>query len=302
MKAQVTAALLRAASYLPLNVARALGRGLGRCAWWLGGSPRRVTERNIGLAFPELSADEQTRLARRSLQATGELAVEMGFIWNRSWSEVRSHILEVRGEDAVREALAQGRGVMMLGPHLGNWEVVGLHISELGESVALYEPPHMQALDAMVRGARERSGTTLVPTDAKGLVTLVRALKKGAIAGILPDQVPPVVESGENAPFMGISCFTMTLASKLLARSGALAFFGFAERIPGGYRLHYIPASPDIYSEDIAVSLKALNDGVEHCLRLCPSQYQWEYKRFRERPRGSIDVYAKSWRPEHGTS
>lgn len=302
MKAQVTAALLILASYLPLELCRSLGRGLGRCAWWLGGSPRRVTQRNIGLAFPELSAAEQTRLACRSLQATGELAVEMGYIWNRPWETVRTHILEVRGGDAVREALASGSGVMMLGPHLGNWEVVGLHISEFGESVALYEPPHMQALDSMVRGARERSGTSLVPTDAKGLVTLVRALKKGAIAGILPDQVPPVVESGENSPFMGISCFTMTLASKLLVRSGALAFFGFAERVPGGYRLHYIPASPEIYSEDLAVSLKALNDGVEKCLRVCPSQYQWEYKRFRERPRGAIDVYAKGWQPEHGTS
>lgn len=302
MKAQVTAALLTLASYLPLELCRSLGRGLGRCAWWLGGSPRRVTQRNIGLAFPELSDAEQRQLACRSLQATGELAVEMGYIWNRPWQTVRTHILEVRGGDAVRKALASGRGVMMLGPHLGNWEVVGLHISEFGESIALYEPPHMQALDSMVRGARERSGTTLVPTDAKGLVTLVRALKKGAIAGILPDQVPPVVESGENSPFMGISCFTMTLASKLLVRSGALAFFGFAERVPGGYRLHYIPASPEIYSDDLAVSLKALNDGVEKCLRVCPSQYQWEYKRFRERPRSAIDVYAKGWRREHGTS
>jgi KDO2-lipid IV(A) lauroyltransferase len=293
--------LLTLSSFLPLGLSRWLGRALGSLAWWIGGSARRVTERNIGLAFPELAESERRRLAKRSLQATAELAAEMGYIWNRPWSTVRSHILEVHGAEAVRDALADGRGVMMLGPHLGNWEVVGLHISELGTSVALYEPPHMQALDTMVRRARQRSGSTLVPTDARGLATLVRALKQGGIAGILPDQVPPVVESGENSEFMGIPCFTMTLASKLLARSGARAFFGFAQRIPGGYRLHYLPAAEAIYSEDLQVSLKALNDGVEQCLRLCPEQYQWEYKRFRVRPRGSLDYYARDWQPQDNT-
>jgi KDO2-lipid IV(A) lauroyltransferase len=90
----------------------------------------------------------------------------------------------------------------------------------------------------------------------------------------------------------------MTLASKLLARSGATAFFGFAERVPGGYRLHYLPADQAIYSDDIQVSLRALNDGVEQCLRICPEQYQWEYKRFRVRPREAPDYYARNWRPQ----
>lgn len=267
-------------------------------AWHVGGTPRRVTERNIGLAFPELSAAEQEQLARQSLKATGELAVEMGFIWNRPWDQVRAHILEIVGEEAVREALVEGQGVMMLGPHLGNWEIVGLHIAELGESVALYEPPHMQQLDNMVRAARQRSGSILVPTDARGLARLVKSLKKGGIAGILPDQVPPVEESGENSLFMGVPTFTMTLASKLLSKSGARAFFGFAERIPGGFRLHYLPADEGIYSGDMQLSLKALNDGVEKCVRMAPAQYQWEYKRFRVRPRGPVDYYAPDWRPE----
>jgi KDO2-lipid IV(A) lauroyltransferase len=296
--ARFIAFLLWIASLLPLAVSRAIGRALGRLGWYLGGSARRVTERNIALAFPDLNESQRRTLAKRSLQATGELAAEMGYVWNRPWSRVRSHILEVLGADAVRDALARGQGVMMLGPHLGNWEILGLHLTELGKSVALYEPPHLQALDSMVRNARQRTGSTLVPTDARGLATLVRALKQGAIAGILPDQVPPVVESGENSEFMGIPCFTMTLASKLLARSGATAFFGFAERVPGGYRLHYLPADQAIYSDDIQVSLRALNDGVEQCLRICPEQYQWEYKRFRVRPREAPDYYARDWRPQ----
>ncbi|MEM1189086.1 MAG: lysophospholipid acyltransferase family protein [Pseudomonadota bacterium] len=298
MKARLVAVLLSLAATLPLRASRALGRGLGRLLWWLNTAPRRVTERNILLAFPELDAEERNALARRSVLATGELAGEMGFVWRRPWSVVRAQIMEVLGEEAVLESLARGRGVVILGPHLGNWEVAGLYLATLGDALALYEPPHMQALESIVRGARERSGTRLVPTSTRGLGILVRTLKRGGITGILPDQVPPVVEAGENSVFMGIPSFTMTFVSKLLQRSGAAAFYAFAERVPKGFRLHFVPAGQDIYSEDLDRSLLALNEGVERCLRQCPEQYQWEYKRFRTRPRGPLDYYAPGWTPE----
>ncbi len=297
MKARIVLLLLKAASLLPLGMSRALGRGLGRLAWWVGGTPRRVTERNVFLAFPELDPDAQRELAKASLRSTGELAAEMGFVWHRPWDQVRARV-DVRGEDRVLEALAEGRGAIMLGPHLGNWEVAGLYIAAWGDALALYAPPRMQALEEIVRSARERSGTKLVPTDARGLATLVRTLRRGGVTGILPDQVPDALEAGENSTFMGIPAFTMTFASKLLQRSGAAAFYGFAERVRGGFILHLIPADDDIYSSDIDVSLAALNRGVETCLRMCPEQYQWEYKRFRTLPRGEVDYYAPGWRPD----
>ena len=297
MKARLVLLALRAASWLPLPVSRAIGRALGRLLWWTGSSPRRVTERNIALAFPELDEQQRLRLARRSLQATGELALEMGFVWHRPWEEVRRTIVEVRGEAPILAARERGRGVVILGPHLGNWEVAGLYIAAWGDALALYKPPQMRGLEDIVRRARERSGTRLVPTDARGLATLVRTLRRGGITGILPDQIPPTEEAGENSEFMGLPVFTMTFASKLLARSGAAAFFGFAERVPGGFRLQFFPAEDELYSEDMAVSLAALNRGVEACLRHCPEQYQWEYKRFRTRPRGQPDYYARDWRP-----
>lgn len=297
MKARFILTLLRAASLLPLGLSRSLGRGLGSLLWWSRSSPRRVTERNIDLAFPELSRRERQDLARKSLRSTGELVFEMGFIWHRPWDEVRGRILQVRGEAPVLEALAQGRGVVILGPHLGNWEVAGLYLSTWGDALALYKPPQMQALEQVVRSARERSGTTLVPTDARGLATLVRTLRRGGITGILPDQLPDAPEAGENSVFMGIPAFTMTFASKLLQRSGAAAFFAVAERVSGGFVLHLVAPEPDLYSDDTQTSLAALNRGVEACLRLCPEQYQWEYKRFRTLPRGEVDYYARDWRP-----
>lgn len=277
--------LLSFCALLPLRVARALGRGAVLVYWPFGGRSRQVTQKNIQLAFPELDAKGQRRLARQSLVSTGELIGEMGHIWLRPWSQVQKLILEVHGQSLICDAQAEGRGVIVLAPHLGNWEVLGLHLATLGGTVSLYEPPKIAQLGALIEQSRQRSGATLVPTTARGLAKLVKSVRGGDISGILPDQVPSDINSGQNSPFMGISCFTPTLASNMIRRTGALAVFGFAQRVTGGFVLHYSLADENIYSEDTSVSLATLNEGVETCLRHCVDQYQWEYKRFRERPR-----------------
>lgn len=292
IKALPVRALLRFCACLPLGVARWLGRCAAALYWPLRGASRRVTERNIELAYPGLGARERQRLARDSLAATAELAAEMGHVWLRGWPWLRRHILAVEGEELVRDAQAAGRGVIVLAPHLGNWEVTGLHLATLGPTVSLYEPPHLNALDTMIRHARQRSGATLVPTDSRGLARLLKSVRGGHISGILPDQCPRDVGSGMNSHFMGVRCFTGTLASNMIRRTGALALFGYGRRVPGGWVVCYRPADRDIYSDDTATSLAALNRGVEDCLRDCPAQYQWEYKRFKIRPKEGPGVYA----------
>ncbi len=292
LKAALVKLLLHLSSWLPLRWARALGRGAGRLIWWLKLSSRRVTERNIELAFPEKTPAEQRRLALRSLQATAELAAEMGHIWLRPWEYVRERIDSVEGAELISEALASGRGAVVLGPHIGNWEVVGLHLATLGPAVSLYEPPHLSGIDSLIRAARERSGAQLVPTDSRGLATLLRCIKRGQIAGILPDQSPRALNAGQNVPFMGVRCFTPTLASQMIRRSGAVAVFAMALRTDGGFRVVYFPAEEAIYSEDITESLEAMNRGVERCVRAAEEQYQWEYKRFKVRPKEGPGAYS----------
>lgn len=208
----------------------------------------------------------------------------MGHVWLRDLRHVESLIRDVSGADAVSGALAGRRGVVVLAPHLGNWEVLGLHLASLGPVVSLYEAPQIDELAGLLRRSRERSGARLVPTTGRGIAALVRSAREGGIAGILPDQVPRALNAGLNVPFMNIPCFTGTLACKVIQRSGALAVFGFAQRVPGGFHIRYLQAEGAIYSSDMAHSLAAMNRGVETCVRYCPEQYQWEYKRFRERP------------------
>lgn len=290
-KAALIKLYLHLCALLPLSWARALGRGAVHLYWPFGGRSRKVTQRNIELAFPELNLEEQQQLARRSLCATGELVSEMGHVWIRPWDYTQSLIRSVEGAELIREAQAEGRGVIVLAPHIGNWEIIGLHLGTLGSTVSLYEPPKLASLGPMIEQARQRSGATLVPTDSRGLVKLLRSVKGGHISGILPDQAPPDVNSGENALFMGKLCFTPTLASNMIRRTGALAVFGVAKRVDAGFSIHYFAAQDGIYDQDTQLSLAAMNRGVESCVGLCPEQYQWEYKRFRVRPKQGPGVY-----------
>ncbi|MEH6568901.1 MAG: lysophospholipid acyltransferase family protein [Halioglobus sp.] len=283
--------LLGLSALLPLSVARSLGRILARLYWPIGTRSKKVTQCNIEAVFPDLTPEQQLQLSRESVMATAELLTEMGHIWLKPWSYVSSLILEVTGEELVLDAQAAGRGVILLAPHIGNWEVVGLHLGTLGSTVSLYQPPKITRLGPIIEKARQASGATLVPTDSRGLAKLLRSVKGGGISGILPDQAPEDVNSGQNIPFMGIPCFTGTLASNMIRRTGALAVFGFAKRVPGGFSIQYELAEDGIYAEDTAVSLAALNRGVERCVRSCVEQYQWEYKRFRVRPRDGRGMY-----------
>lgn len=264
---------------------------LARLYWPFGGRSRKVTEINISTAFPELSRTEQAELALKSMMATMELSTEMGHVWLKPWEYVSSLILEVEGQELIDDAQREGRGVILLAPHLGNWEVVGLHLGTLGSTVSLYQPPKIEGLGPIIEAARQASGATLVPTDSRGLAKLLRSVKGGGISGILPDQAPGDINSGENSPFMGVPCFTGTLASNMIRRTGALAVFGVARRVPGGFSIRYELAEDAIYDDDTAVSLAALNRGVERCVRSCVEQYQWEYKRFRVRPRDGAGLY-----------
>ncbi len=291
LKVAVIKLYLHLCALLPLSWARAMGRGIVRLYWPFGGRSVKVTKRNIELAYPTLGVQEQARLARRSLCATGELVSELGHLWIRPWDHVRDLIKSVEGCELISAAQAQGRGVIILAPHFGNWEVLGLHLGTLGKTVCLYEPPKLQALGPMIVAARQRTGATVVPTDSRGLAKLVRSVKAGCVSGILPDQAPADVNSGENASFMGNQCFTPTLASNMIRRTGALAVFGSAERVDGGFALRYFAAEDGIYDADTGISLAAMNRGVEACVRLSPEQYQWEYKRFRVRPKQGPGVY-----------
>jgi KDO2-lipid IV(A) lauroyltransferase len=284
----------RLLAWLPLSVSRGLGRLLGRIAWLAASRMRRTTLTNLRICLPELDEAARERLARESLCQTMQALCETGAVW--LWPGERSLqlIREVPGRELLDQAKAKGRGVIVMAPHLGNWELAGLYLSAcgLGPTYQLYQPPDDPALDALLFRARSRMGATMVATDNKGVAQLLRALRNGEIVGILPDQVPTEA-GGEHAPFFGHPALTMTLLTRLQQKTGAVVVTAFAERIPGGFRLHFREPDAGIYAEDPQEALAGLNRTVEELVRMAPEQYQWEYKRFRRLPAHMEPVYRR---------
>lgn len=294
MRGSSAAVLIRAVGKLPLNVARLLGRCAGWLLWHLPNDTRRTTETNLALALPELPDAKRRQLASASLVETVETACEIACIWQMPLPRILALIEQVDGKALVDEALAEGRGVVLIAPHLGNWEITNYFIGQHYPLVAMYAPPKLEALETLIHQARERSGGQLVPANKRGVVAVFKHLRAGGVTGILPDQ-EPAHKSGVFAEFFGIPALTPVLVSKLVQETGAVPVVIFAIRLPSGqFRISFRPVDNGVFSQDLVESAGAMNRAIESAVREAPAQYQWEYKRFRKRPPGQPALYAPS--------
>jgi Kdo2-lipid IVA lauroyltransferase/acyltransferase len=286
---RIARALAQLTARLPLPVIHRLGVAVG---WAFARWPNRQRRNaliNIGLCLPELSPAEQVRLRDRNLIEFGKTYLEIGHLWLRPLGQVQSLVREVRGAELLQRA--PGQGLIVLSPHLGAWELAGLHLARQGPTAIFYKP--QRYLDDLILAARRRSGAELAPITARGIRVLVQALERGDYVGVLPDQEPKENKGAVFAPLFGIPAFTMLLVQRLARRTGAPVIFMFAERLPAGtgFRVHCIAAPEGIDSPDDLVAATALNRGIEQCVRTCPEQYVWPYKRFRRRPDGEPGLY-----------
>ncbi|PXX89394.1 lipid A biosynthesis acyltransferase [Marinobacter vulgaris] len=283
---------LRLAGKLPLRGAQLIGRFLGMISWASKSQLRKVTEINLRICFPELTNEQRQRMARSSLRHTGQTMMEIPLIWEWPVERCLELIREIEGEELLVEAKKDGRGLLLLAPHLGNWELTGLYFSSRYRMAALYSPPHIKEFEDYMIRVRGRMGSELVRGDRRGLAKLITLLREGEVAGILPDQSPRG-KGNAYAPFFGIDVRTMTLVSKLLRKSGAKPLITYSERLKDGqgFRLVIRECEPGIADPDPVTATTALNKSIESVVREAPEQYQWEYKRMRHRPPGEINPY-----------
>jgi KDO2-lipid IV(A) lauroyltransferase len=286
---------LKLMGVLPASANRFAGRTLGKALTLIPNEARRITRINIDLCHPHLSEADRARLVKDSLVETGITLCEMGWTWSRDPEASVARVTSVQGESILDDALAAGRGVLLLVPHLGNWEVAGYWLAKRHAFAAMYKPSPLERLNALILHSRARLDTTLVPTDNSGVIALYKRLKKGGMIAILPDQEPDA-KGGEYADFMGIPALTQTLGPRLVRDSNAAVIGLMCLRDGEGYRIVLDAADPDVVSGDTAVALRALNASVERWVALAPAQYQWEYKRFGKRPKGSPKLYQRDKR------
>ncbi|MBS97903.1 MAG: lauroyl acyltransferase [Oceanospirillaceae bacterium] len=283
-------------SLLSLKRAQQLGKWLGRRLYKSGPDSGlcRATRVNVEVCFPALTEDEREALIRESLEQTGCSLAESGISWFWKPERALKTVVAVEGEALIRDELEAGRGILLIAPHLGNWEVMNLYLSRHYPVTAMYKPPRQKMLNDLILKRRGRLGSSMAPADAKGVRMVLKALRRGEIVGILPDQEPER-ESGVYAPFFGQPALTMKLFPQLAAQTGVKVVCGYAHRLPdgAGFELRFSEADPGINSKDLLESAQALNRSIERCVSESPAQYQWEYKRFNTREDGARGPYGK---------
>lgn len=275
---------------MPLSMARTVGRGIGFLLSLSRSNIYRLTRINIALTQPQLSGKALERVIKDSVASTIINAFEMAIIWQHDNNWIDKKTLSIKGENHLISAIAEKKGVIIIVPHMGNWEVLGRHLPSYAATTSLYQPPRITALESIIKKGRELSGATLVPTNQRGVAAILKALRRGEITAILPDQVPQK-KSGIFAPFYNKPAYTMTLVHNLLQKTGCRAVLGYALRTPGGFKVIYCEAPEALYSADQDTSITTLNTMVETAINDDIAQYQWGYKRFRGQPEGAKKFY-----------
>ncbi|WP_317932827.1 lysophospholipid acyltransferase family protein [Halioxenophilus sp. WMMB6] len=285
VKGRLLVVAMRLLSLFPFTMLRLFGHCLGRLLWALDIQAARVTRENLSYAYPELEEAARERLAKANMIASAETALEMAAVWFRENQWLRSAVVEVANEVLLERAQKAGRGVIVLAPHLGNWEVLGRYLGVVAPgTTVMYQPAQSPSVDAMIANARLRN-VNIAAADRGGVAKVVKALKSGQVVGILPDQVP-MEGAGEFADFYTKPALTMTMIHQLYKKHRSLMVMAYCERVKKGYRIVFAEPEPAIYAEEMAVALRGLNESVEACIDQIPSQYQWQYKRYRKQPPG----------------
>ncbi len=260
--------LFRLLSHLPLYVLHNLGALAGWLAYVLSPTYRRHLRENMALAGV---ADHR----HAAIAEAGKTILELPKIWLRPQAEVVGRVVKVDGWEHVDAALAAGRGLVFMTPHLGCFEICAQYLAMHRPITVLYRRSKQAWLAPIMEEGRG-AHLNLAPADMSGVRRLLKALKAGEMVGMLPDQAPGAGE-GVWASFFGRPAYTMTLAARL-AQTGATVLFTYAERLQygAGYHLHFLPP------EGAVDNPADINREIERLVMLCPGQYLWGYNRYKQ--------------------
>lgn len=264
-------------SRLSLPAIHRMGKLLGWFLHFLAPSTARIQRANFrqsGLCTHEAEFEQ---VIKQNIAETGKAILETLAIWEWPEQQALKKVQSISNWQLVDEALARGKGLIFLTPHLGCFEITSIYYGHHHPITVLFRPPKKSWIAPLIDSGRSKGNVKLAPANTAGVRLLMQALKKNEAIGILPDQIPAAGE-GEWAPFFGKPAYTMSLACKLAEKTGATVIMAFGERLAEGkgYAIHLTKL------DDHAIATPALlNQAIEAQIRQCPSQYYWSYHRYK---------------------
>lgn len=280
----------RVLSPLSLEAQLALGRALGRFAFYVVPVRRAVTLHNLELCFPEMDERARWRMARDCYLSLGMGVFEAVFSYYSKQDRFRGRYT-LEGWEHIEAARAAGRGVLLLSVHAHTMEIAGCialwHVP-LG---AFYRNPKNPVLAYLRR--RQHTGRLAHMFSIDDLKGAVRALRDGALLWYAPDQGRRFKHT-VIAPFFGVPAVSNAATHSIaqLGRALVIPWSTVRERRNGRwhYRVIVRPPLPDLPDDPVAEAT-IINHLVEDLVRLAPEQYLWQHKRFKNRGEGYRDEY-----------
>lgn len=260
---------------------------------WMRFSPvkRHTAERNLERCYPDMPEEQRQELVRESFVHYLCSVLETGHNWYWPVEKLQARCDGVTNEALLVEALNCGEGLVVLAPHFGAWEYLGMYLQRFPDIAILYKPPANPALEAALLDRRRRGGAKLIGATPSGLRQLYAHVSAGYGVGVLPDQQPSRGQ-GRFAPFFGHAALTGILAPRLIHKTNCRVLACVCERLEGGrYRVHILPVDDAIHSDDLDAATAEVNRAVEECIAINPAQYLWSYRRFKKRPEGEPPFY-----------
>jgi KDO2-lipid IV(A) lauroyltransferase len=283
-------AILRVIVLLPHGAGLAIGRAMGRTAHRFSASRRAVVRRNLELCFPELDMGERNALAKRHFEALGMSLVEMGLGRWASDAKIR-HLMRLDGIEHLNAAVAEGRGVILLSAHFTTLEGSGRILAfESPPFDAVYRKNRSDFITELQRTGREVSAESTI--EKRDIKKMVRSLRDRKPVWYAPDQSfdrkgAIVVE------FFGVPCMHTTATSSLARLGDAVVLPFFPRRLEDGSYVMTIGERFEKFpSDDPAADTARYVRALEAHIRLCPEQYFWIHRKFKNLPAGYPDYYA----------
>jgi len=252
---------------------------MGVLVWLFSSGYRRSMLDNIA------QAGFGWRVMLGSMLNTGQMVAELPRLWLGRPVKVRWFDRPAL-ERVFEQSQTEQRGIVILAPHIGCWEVVGQSIADAGferglQMTVMYRPARQPWLDDIIRASRERPSMKTVPADLSGVRQLLRVLKAKQIIGLLPDQVP-ADGMGVWSDVFGKPAYTMTMAAKMIQTTNAIPVLCWCERLTWGRGYRMFTRVLDLnLTEDLNGVVQQINHGVELSIRALPDQYLWSYARYK---------------------
>lgn len=276
--------LLKFFSRRPMHFSRFVARILAGIVNFLHVTKTSQTIRlNIEICLPELDEQQREQITRAAIRNELQSYMEFFSIWGSSNQQNIAQIDHIQGQQYFFDALAAQKGIVLIAPHFGTWEIMNAWFAQYTKMTILYKPIKSTEADAFVRSARTREKAHLVPTDETGVRQIFKALKQGGTTVILPDHTPHL--GGDMVSYFGIPLASSNLSSKLIQKTKAKALLVYAIRNDSGHFNMFIePIDDAIYSGTPTQGTQIIHENIEQLIQRYPEHYHWSYKRFKANP------------------